>query len=77
MFDVDFTSTNQGLPYDITSVMHFEHNVFACPNQSTLEPLSLMIAKKELGSSVTGTEFDFLHINLLYCQGNQECSVSR
>ena len=73
MFDVEFTSTNQGLPYDFSSIMHFQHNAFAYPNQSTLEPLSGEIPKEELGRSVTGTEFDFLHINLLYCQGNVVC----
>ena len=73
MFDVEYTSTTQELPYDFSSTMHFQHDAFAYPNQSTLEPLSLRIAKKDLGSSVTGTEFDFLHINLLYCQGIVVC----
>ena len=73
MFEVEFTSTTQGLPYDFSSIVHFQHYLFAYPHQSTLEPLCLRIPKEELGSSVTGTEFDFLHINLLYCQGNVVC----
>ena len=73
MFDVEFASTSQGLPYDFSSVMHFQHNAFALPHKSTLKPLSLRTPNEELGSSITGTEFDFLHINLLYCQGNAVC----
>ena len=70
MFDVEFFSTTQKLPYDFSSIMHFKHNAFAYPRQSTLEPLNHTIPKKKLGNSVTGTNFDFLHINLLYCKGN-------
>ena len=73
LFDVEFTSTSQGLPYDFSSIMHFRHSAFAYPNQSTLEPLSLRIAKEDLGSCAAGTDFDFLHVNLLYCQGNVVC----
>ena len=70
MFNVEFSSTTQGLPYDFNSTMHFQHNAFALPDKSTLEPRTLTIPKTDLGCSATGTELDFLHINLLYCGGN-------
>ena len=70
MFDLEFASTTQRLPYDLSSIMHFQHNAFGYPHQSTLEPVNHTIPKKQLGISVTGTDLDFLHINLLYCEGN-------
>ena len=64
-------TTTQGLPYDFNSIMHLRHNVFSCEKRyrSTVLPRNLTIPNRMLGISRTGTSFDFLHINLLYCQG--------
>ena len=70
-FVVQDGATSQELPYDYSSIMHFRHNAFSRPmcQKSTVLPSNQCIPKKKLGSSYTGTELDFLHINLLYCGG--------
>ena len=51
--------------------MHFRHNAFSreMSQKSTVFPCNQTIPRNKLGSSYTGTELDFLHINLLYCGG--------
>ena len=70
-FDILGGTTFQGVPYDFRSIMHIRHNAFSneihCT--STVVPCNLTIPSSELGNSYIGTDFDFLHINLLYCQG--------
>ena len=70
-FDIEEKSTSQGLPYDFTSIMHVRHNAFSCEFRckSTVLPRNISIPTNELGRCSTGTDFDFLHINLLYCGG--------
>ena len=50
--------------------MHFRHNAFSRDRcESTLIPHNRTIPKAILGSSATATDLDFLHLNLLYCEG--------
>ena len=70
-FAVEVGASSQQVPYDYSSVMHFRHNAFSreIRHKSTVLPRNQAIPKSELGSSYTGTNLDFLHINLLYCGG--------
>ena len=69
-FSIANRTTSQGLPYDFSSIMHFRHNAFSCDrHKSTVVPRSRTISKTLLGSSATATDLDFLHLNLLYCEG--------
>ena len=73
-FEVNFDpvkdSTSQGLPYDFSSIMHFRHNAFSYHrHKSTVVSQTRTIPKAKIGNSDTGTEFDYLHINILYCGG--------
>ena len=50
--------------------MHFPHNCFSYKeNVPTIIPKSENIPLIALGKSNTGTDLDFLHVNLLYCRG--------
>ena len=64
-------ASSQHVPYDYSSVMHFRHDAFSpeMRDKSTVLPRNEAIPKIKLGSSYTGTNLDFLHINLLYCGG--------
>ena len=61
-------SSTQELPYDYRSIMHFSSTEysFKYPRQ-TLAPLNRTVA--QLGGSSYPTRLDYLHINLLYCEG--------
>ena len=66
-------STSQGLPYDFSSIMHFQHNEFSLKHyKSTIVPHNRTIPKAILGSRAKPTDLDFLHLNLLYCGGKEE-----
>ena len=69
-FRVQTKSTSQGVSYDFRSIMHFRHNAFAhsC-YRSTIVPRNHTIPITILGSSANATDFDFMHLNLLYCGG--------
>ena len=50
--------------------MHFRHNAFSRnQSKSTVVARNRTIHKTILGSSATATDLDFLHLNLLYCEG--------
>lgn len=57
--------STEGLPYDYQSVQHPDKYYTTSNGQPTLMPL------KDVGPPNTGlfTAFDYLHINLVYCQG--------
>ena len=72
MLQTESSSTSQGLPYDFSSIMHCQHNVFSSKLfASSVVPRNRSIPKTVLGSSVRGTRLDFLHINILYCEGTR------
>ena len=70
-FAMECGTTSQGLPYDFSSIMHFRHNTFSrdVRLRSTILPRNPTFLKAKLGCSTTGTDLDFLHVNLLYCGG--------
>ena len=68
-FRIENRTTSQGLPYDFSSIMHFRHNAFSRDNKSTILARSHTISETCLGRSATGTDLDFLHLNILYCGG--------
>lgn len=67
--------TTQGVPYDYKSIMHYEYLAASKNSQPTMEPLNPNITLEDLGSALAPTEYDYLHLNLLYCQGNVKLSV--
>ena len=69
-FRIEEDSTAQGLPYDFETTMHFPHNTLSISEQlSTIIPQSAHLPASYLGTSQTGTNLDFLHVNILYCGG--------
>ena len=71
-FLIQSRSTSQGLPYDYSSIMHYRHNTFSRTRfGSTMIPGNRTIPKATLGNTVKPTELDFLHLNLLYCEGKE------
>ena len=65
-------STTQGLPYDYESVMHFEAKALSLNNfYPTITPLNVSVSPNILGSADSPTKLDYLHLNLLYCGGNE------
>ena len=61
----------QGVPYDYHSIMHFKSSAHPVTGNSTIVPLGVELKKADLGSALSPTEYDYLHINLLYCEGEQ------
>ena len=71
-FDILDELITQGVPYDYYSIMHYEYFAASKNNLPTMLPLNPNIRPKDLGSASLPTEYDYLHINLLYCQGDVE-----
>ena len=70
MFETESRSSSQGLPYDFRSIMHLRHNAFSRDHsESTVVPRNRTISKTILGCSAKATDLDFLHLNILYCEG--------
>ena len=69
-FRIQEDSTSQGLPYDLESIMHFKHNKLSVSEGiSTILPQNVYLPSSILGISESGTNLDFLHVNILYCGG--------
>ena len=69
-FAVENNATSQKLPYDFRSLMHFRRDAFARKKGlTTIFPRNRSINPGMLGKGGSGTELDFLHVNLLYCGG--------
>ena len=62
--------TNQGLPYDYHSIMHFHSKEY-----TRQYPLETIVARKQgeenFGLSPLPTETDYLHLILAYCSGKR------
>ena len=75
-FRTESDSISQGLPYDFSSIMHFRHNAFSRSSyKSTVVPLNNTINITLLGSSSTGTDLDFLQLNIVYCGGREPKTI--
>ena len=61
----------QSVPYDYHSIMHFKSSTDPVTGRPTIVPLCGDLMKADLGSALSPTEYDYLHINLLYCKGEQ------
>lgn len=62
---------SQGVPYEYKSLMHYSAKAHSANGLYTIVPLKQSISVDEIGGAQTATKFDYLHINLLYCEG--EC----
>ena len=60
----------QGIPYDHRSIMHYKSSIYSIFGETTILPLIAGVNVTDLGSAPLPTEYDYLHINLLYCQGD-------
>ena len=71
-FVVDMASATQNVPYEFKSIMHYGAYAGCIDaTKPTIIPiLKYNVSLAELGSSKLPTEYDYLHINLLYCAGN-------
>ena len=69
-FVIDQTSTSQNVPYDYKSIMHFAAYTGTSQAYPTIFPnFNSDLTILDLGNSNLPTEYDYLHINLLYCEG--------
>lgn len=64
-----FISTNQGVPYDFDSVMHYGSNAFSKNGKQTITPIDKNIASSRLGQRNGFSHNDILHVKALYCPG--------
>ena len=60
----------QGIPYDYHSIMHYKSTMHSNTGEPTILPSIASMNATDLGSAPLPTEYDYLHINLLYCQGD-------
>ena len=70
-FEINPLTSTQGLPYDYKSIMHYRCTAFRRKdfNGFSIIPVNSSIPPDLLGSAIEPTEYDFLHINLMYCGG--------
>ena len=64
-------SSTQGIPYDYLSIMHFDQKQFSANNRPTFMPKNSKIPFDSPWLWDTPSYYDYLHINLLYCGGEQ------
>lgn len=68
-FEIGQNVTSQRVPYDYFSTMHYEWDTGTVNGEPTILPVNKSIAVDILGSAKIPTEYDYLHLNLLYCGG--------
>ena len=70
-FEINQLASTQGLPYDYKSIMHYPCTAYVRKDRGSFSiiPVNSSIPPRLLGSSIEPTEYDFLHINLVYCGG--------
>ena len=56
--------------------MHYKAYEFSSNRLPTMEPRNPSISENILGSSIQPTEFDIMHLNLLYCDGKYTCNYT-
>ena len=78
-FVISWTSATQNVPYEFQSIMHY--NAFAASisdSEPTIIPFPWHnVSLHELGSSPLPTDYDYLHINFLYCEGDLVCNSEK
>ena len=62
-------TTDQGLPYDFGSIMHYPSIAYSSNGRPTF--VVLKATRESIGTKCTPTYYDYLHVNLLYCQGTK------
>ena len=76
-FDITSTSfvTTQGIPYDLSSIMHYGAFDFSRNGQPTIEPLNSNVPLNDLGQRNGFTQSDISHVNTLYCGGGGKTAI--
>ncbi len=64
--------TTQGVPYDLSSIMHYGAYAFSRNGQPTIKPRNPSIPLSTLGQRGGLSRKDFMHINALYCEDSKE-----
>ena len=68
-FIVSHRHISQGIPYDYLSIMHYKAYAASKNRRLTIQPVNSSMSLEVLGSAPSPTSFDYLHINLAYCEG--------
>ena len=63
----EYEATDQGLPYDFESIMHYASDDFSSNGKPTFVPRKRFL--RPIGTADNASYYDYFHINLLYCQG--------
>ena len=66
--------TTQGVPYDYYSIMHYRAISSSKNGVLTILPLRNILSD-EVGGKHLPTEYDYLHLNLRYCEGKEVTEV--
>ncbi len=63
--------TTQGVPYDISSVMHYGAFAFTRNGRPTIQPVDSTVALNQLGQRSGFSTLDLQHVNTLYCNDGE------
>ena len=66
---MDSEAGTQGVPYDYESIMHYSAFSGTKNKQRVIVPLGNIPKPLLLGKLDYPSEYDYLHVNLLYCKG--------
>ncbi len=63
--------TTQGVPYDLTSIMHYGAYAFSRNGKPTIKPNDHSVPLNLLGQRSGFSEKDLMHLNALYCDDSE------
>lgn len=63
--------TTQGVPYDISSIMHYSSRAFSTNGNPTIVPVDSTIQLNQLGQRERLSNLDLQHVRTLYCGGGK------
>ena len=66
---MDSEAGTQGVPYDYASIMHYDEFEGSKNGKRVIVPLGIIPEGVILGQVEYPSEYDYLHVNLLYCKG--------
>lgn len=75
-FEIQKSSESQRLPYTFKSIMHFKAAEYSKDENFTIIPRLPDIDPHILGLSEMPSLMDYMHINLLYCDGRKFVSIN-
>ncbi len=69
-------ASTQGVPYDYTSIMHYDAWAFSRNRQPTIEPKDNSVPLNNIGQRNDFSGKDLQHINALYCEDGRDAKCT-